>query len=85
MRDKLNSLLIFDGKDHVVVSCEVFKQVLSVAGLNWYGIENWSRMDLDLFETKFDGLTCEPFENSMKIWNRYFDYSNLYKLQEIIL
>jgi hypothetical protein len=73
-------LISFEGKGQKVVSFDVFEKTLKIIGMNWYGIKNWSRMDLDLFEQKLDGLTCEPFESGMNIWDRNFDYSDLQKL-----
>lgn len=75
----MNSTINFEGKDQKVVSYKEFEQILNSVGMNWYGIKNWTRGNLDLFETKFDGITCEPFKNGMKIWNLNFDYSPLYK------
>jgi hypothetical protein len=70
-----NELISFDGKNQKVVSFDVFEKILAIIGMNWHGVKNWSRIDLDLFEDKLDSLTCEPFENGMKIWDRNFDYS----------
>jgi hypothetical protein len=67
-----------NGKDSKVVTFDEFETLISSIGLYWYGIENWSRIDLDIFEDIFDGFTCESFEDGMKIWDRNFDYSNLY-------
>lgn len=68
-------LISFDGRDQKVVSFDVFEKILNFIGMNWYGAKNWSRNDLDLFEDKLDGLTCEPSDNGMKIWLINFDYS----------
>lgn len=75
----MSKTIDFESKDQKVVTYQEFEQILNSIGMNWFGIENWSRSDLDLFEKKFDGLTCEPFENGIKIWDLNFDYSSLHK------
>lgn len=67
-----------NGNDNKVVTFKEFEIIIHSISLGWYGIENWKSIDLDIFEHKFDGFTCEPFENGMKIWDRNFNYSNLY-------
>lgn len=77
--NKTMATINLEGKDSKVVNFQEFEQILSSVSMNWHGIENWSRGDLDLFEDKFDGFTCEPFEGGlMKIWDLNFDYSPLY-------
>lgn len=69
----------FNGNDHIVVSYDEFETIINAVGMNWYGLENWTGSDLSSFENKLEGLTCEPSQNGMKIWNRNFDYSQLAK------
>jgi hypothetical protein len=68
---------ILAGKDSKVISFSDFKGIIKNAGMNWYGISNWTGSDVVMFEEKFDGFTCEPSNDGMKIWDRNFDYSNL--------
>lgn len=69
-----------NAKDRKEVNFNDFKTLLSTVGMGWYGIENWTRGDLDLFETKFEGFTVEPTNNNtMRIWDVNYDYSELYK------
>lgn len=66
-------------QDNKVISFNEFKSLLNTVGMNWYGLSNWTGSDLSMFEEKFDGFTCEPTDNGMRIWDRNFDYSELYK------
>lgn len=72
----MNNVINFNGNDNKIVSYIEFEKIINSIGLNWYGIQNWSRNDLDLFEEKFNGFTCEPCENGMKIWDLNYDYQN---------
>lgn len=68
-----------NGKDSKIVSFSEFEKILNSVEMNWYGVKNWNGSDIRLFEEKYDGFTCEPVKNGMKIWNRIFDYSSLYE------
>jgi len=71
----MKAIIKFEGKDQKVISYKEFEQILNSVDMNWYGIKYWSSGDLTLFEEKFDGLTCNPVESGMKIWDLNFDYS----------
>ncbi len=69
-----------NNKDQKELSFKEFKSLLATVGMGWYGTNNWTRGDLDLFESKFDGYSVEPTNNkTMRIWNVNYDYSHLYK------
>lgn len=75
----MNNLQLM-GEDKKEVTFAEFKKILLTIGMCWYGVENWTGIDLSLFEESFDGFTVEPTKNdTMMIWDRNFDYSNLYK------
>lgn len=67
-------------KDRKELNFNEFETLLNTVGMNWYGVDNWTRGDLDLFETKINGFTVEPTDNNtMKVWDINYDYSELYK------
>jgi hypothetical protein len=74
----MKTTIEMNGLDSKELTFQEFESLINQVGMNWYGLDNWTRGDLDLFEEKFDGFTCEPIDGKMKIWDRNFDYSPLY-------
>ena len=77
--DRMFQLIEMDGEEKKMLSYQEFEELLAIVGMGWYGIDNWTGGDLELFEEYFPVVSPHPNYKTgeMCLWNNKYDYSEL--------
>lgn len=66
--DAIRKIIGFNGNPEMIITFDKFMEILNIAGINWFGFNNWSRGDIDRIDEISD------------IWvNLKFDHENAKK------